>query len=78
VSDYIPHDGRIQRCLLPLTLTSIEKYLGTSDWKQTELLSGDLILYAGKGPLNERATTLTSRGVEIFGDAILCEPEELA
>lgn len=78
MADYIPHDGKMQWCLLPLTLTAIEHYLGTPEWKQTELLSGDLILSAGRGPLNRRATTLTSRAIEIFGDAIICEPEDLA
>lgn len=76
MADFIPHDGKIQRCLVGLTMTAIEKFVGP-DWVTTELMTGDLMLSAKEGPVNKRASCLSGSAGVILGDAILCEPEEL-
>lgn len=73
---FLPANRKMSRySLVPLTKTAVVQLVG---WPFTfhHLMSGDILITGNSGDLNVNAQTF--KGFEVFGDALLVAPEELA
>lgn len=83
MADHIPANGFIKRNIpTPLTLTAMQILVG-GFIKFVELTSGDWMVvneasFEGTMFLNPTASQLAGHAGPIYGDAILCDPKEIA
>lgn len=79
MATFFPLNGSARQLPTPLTLTTLQTCVG-GFIRFIDLPSGDIMVVNEASPdlaeLNETASSLANR--DVFGDVVLCEPEELA
>lgn len=76
MANFIPVDGPVQTVATPLTMTALQKLVG-EPIELVELPSGDLMVMNRIAVSNNKnATSIAGR--PMYGQIVLCSPEEIA
>lgn len=84
MAEFIPWDKPMRRIPdkeIPLTLTQLQGYVG-GFIRFVELTCGDVMVVNEAGPafstVNHTANDLAGPAGPVYGDVVLCSPEEIA
>jgi hypothetical protein len=81
VATFFPEEGPAQQVQAPLTLTKLQT-LVKGFIKFIDLSSGDVMVANESAPefarINITASSLAGKASPVYGDVVLCDPEEIA
>jgi len=81
MATFFPEEGPARQVESPLTLTKLQT-LVKGFIKFIDMPTGDVLVVNESAPefarMNETATSLAGRVGPVYGDAVLCDPSEIA